>query len=877
VTTGRRSALLVATDRYEDEGFTELRAPAGDADALAKVLGDPDIGGFDVAETIHNQPERMVRRKVDAFLSAAQLDDTVLLYISGHGVLSEDGRLYFATTDTELPYLLSTAVEAAFVNRSMQLSRARRKVLVLDCCHSGAFARDMATKGDGHVHVASHFQGRGNVTLTASDELEYALEERDAKRLDGAQAGSLFTRFLVEGLESGKADVNGDGLISVDELHKYVFDRIRDRTSNQTPGITGDMRGEIIIATTRARAAAGLPSGLAEQLASPFAGVRAGVAHELAKLRRSADPRSAGAATRALEQMLEDDSLTVREAAQQALSDAPPESARSRARPRPQVVNLLRRADAKRARGELEAARADLDEALRLEPQSVEGLAARGNLRRRLGDLAGAREDFEAALTLDADDYDSLVGRGRIRALDDDTEASLADLSRAIELDAECPDAYVARGFALAFAVPRREAEAAADFEQVLAFEPEHPEALTGIGVLAMEERPEEAAAAFGRALQAEPEQPLALAFRGALGGGTGLLDLKRACGLAPHSPYVRTANGLALMDAGKLDLALAEFDAVLELLPGHAATLARRGAVRVQLDDPEAALADLDLALQIDDRNATALLWRGTAKLRRGEPEAALEDLGAVVEREDEAAGPPVAQLRAEALVALGRHAEALGDLDSAPASELDAGMLVTRGRARLELDRPGEAIADAQAALALDATHAEATELLARAFLAVAATIPPPATAAQQRARLAANRELVAGAELEGAWYDDQKQAVLELLNGTEQLLWLCRCRRQGEMFRSVAFLVTSEQVIWCKRGALGSPQTDRLAVGDLRKVQRIDGGFKLHAAGKVEAAFTGFTGGGIDLVGAGVNFFGNGVLALLRLMVDRARAAA
>ena len=116
-----------------------------------------------------------------------------------------------------------------------------------------------------------------------------------------------------------------------------------------------------------------------------------------------------------------------------------------------------------------------------------------------------------------------------------------------------------------------------------------------------------------------------------------------------------------------------------------------------------------------------------------------------------------------------------------------------------------------------------------------------------------------------------------MLEQLNDTEQVLWLCRCRRQGEMFRSVAFLVTSEQVIWCKRGAWGSPQPDRLAIADIRRVQRIDGGVKLHARGKVEAAFTGFTGGGIDLVGPGVNLFGNGVLALLRLLVDRAPAAA
>ena len=249
MTTGRRSALLVATDRYEDEGLTQLRAPAGDAAELAEVLGDPEIGGFEVRPPLLNQPEGVVRREIDGFLDSARLGDTVLLYISGHGVLSQSGRLYFAMVDTRLAGLRSTGVPGAFVHDAMKDSRAHRKVLILDCCHSGAFARGMATKSDRQVHVGDRFQGRGHVTLTASDELEYALEEDHVESLEGAQANSLFTRAVVEGLRSGEADVNGDGLVSVDELYEYVFDHMRDRTTSQTPGIEGVVRGEIIIAT----------------------------------------------------------------------------------------------------------------------------------------------------------------------------------------------------------------------------------------------------------------------------------------------------------------------------------------------------------------------------------------------------------------------------------------------------------------------------------------------------------------------------------------------------------------------------------------------------------------------------------------------------
>ena len=168
MTTGRRSALLVATDRYEDDGFTELRAPAGDAAELAEVLADPGIGGFEVQPPLLNQPEGVVRREIDGFLDSARLGDTVLHYISGHGVLSHTGQLFFAMVDTLLGRLRSTAVPGAFVHEAMTHSRAHRKVLIRDSL--------TATEQPGNFEAAfTGFTGGGidlvgpGVTLAGED------------------------------------------------------------------------------------------------------------------------------------------------------------------------------------------------------------------------------------------------------------------------------------------------------------------------------------------------------------------------------------------------------------------------------------------------------------------------------------------------------------------------------------------------------------------------------------------------------------------------------------------------------------------------------------------------------------------------------------
>ena len=61
---GRRLALLIATATYGDPGLAALRAPTGDVAALAGVLGDGAIGGFDVRELV-DRPTEELRREIE--------------------------------------------------------------------------------------------------------------------------------------------------------------------------------------------------------------------------------------------------------------------------------------------------------------------------------------------------------------------------------------------------------------------------------------------------------------------------------------------------------------------------------------------------------------------------------------------------------------------------------------------------------------------------------------------------------------------------------------------------------------------------------------------------------------------------------------------
>jgi hypothetical protein len=236
-------ALIVATSRYTDPRLTKLEAPARDAASLATVLSMPTIGGFEVKSVV-DAPAPKVMQEIEAFFDGRRRDDLVLLYFSGHGILDEGARLYFATTDTRIDRPRSTAVPASFVNELMNESRSRRQVLMLDCCNSGAFAR--GAKAGGNIGTGERFEGRGKVVITASDALQYAFEGQD---VEGEGVRSVFTQVLVDGLRSGEADLDRDGLVALDELYDYVYGRVVDESPRQRPRKWAfDVEGQLVIA-----------------------------------------------------------------------------------------------------------------------------------------------------------------------------------------------------------------------------------------------------------------------------------------------------------------------------------------------------------------------------------------------------------------------------------------------------------------------------------------------------------------------------------------------------------------------------------------------------------------------------------------------------
>lgn len=225
-----RIAVVVGSSEHEDKKLPFLESPAQDAMKLTQVLQNKNIGDYEV-KVFLNASSYNVNKAIDNLFSKRKPEDVILFYFSGHGILDDLGNLYFATTDTQTDLLRSTAVSANFVNEILGTSRSKNQVVLLDCCFSGRF---------------SNTNGRGKVVITSSDSTQFSLE---TKKENEDLATGVFTSTVIEGLETGNADLDRDGQVSIFELYKYTYLKIKENEQRQIPKFSAfNVEGDFIVA-----------------------------------------------------------------------------------------------------------------------------------------------------------------------------------------------------------------------------------------------------------------------------------------------------------------------------------------------------------------------------------------------------------------------------------------------------------------------------------------------------------------------------------------------------------------------------------------------------------------------------------------------------
>ncbi len=237
----KKVALLIGVSEY-GEGLDSLRCPGNGVEAMRAILEDTAIGGFEV-ETLLNPDVGEMRDHISRTFAALSKDDLALLYFTGHGLKDIRGDFYLSTAKTHLfenGYLnTGTAVEADFIKRELRSCWAERKVVVLDCCFGAAFADGFLTMDDSSVDVEAQLGDKGWCVMTAATSRRYALEQL-------GEDLSVYTRYLVEGLKTGGAALDGREFVSVQHWHDYVRKQVKAAAPAMEPALFNGIAGENI-------------------------------------------------------------------------------------------------------------------------------------------------------------------------------------------------------------------------------------------------------------------------------------------------------------------------------------------------------------------------------------------------------------------------------------------------------------------------------------------------------------------------------------------------------------------------------------------------------------------------------------------------------
>jgi uncharacterized caspase-like protein len=271
---GRLFAVVIGISHYgkSDGQINDLRYADRDAQSVLDFLKSPAGGGVADEDALlllnDDATTQNVRHALFTFLTKPQEQDTVVIYIAGHGAPDplDPRNLYLITSDTKPDDMGGTAFPMWQIQDVFErVLKAKRVITLADTCHSYGFSGLRAGTGQKRANnlinqYLERYASKGQrAVITASDISESSFE--DAKWGDGH---GVFTYFLLRGMK-GEADRNHDGVVTAGELFAYLQQSVREATDGkQNPRAAVGISSGLPVSTV-ARTRAGL-----ETPARPF-------------------------------------------------------------------------------------------------------------------------------------------------------------------------------------------------------------------------------------------------------------------------------------------------------------------------------------------------------------------------------------------------------------------------------------------------------------------------------------------------------------------------------------------------------------------------------------------------------------------------------
>lgn len=252
--------LSIGVNDYENDTY-DLALAAKDAEDISNAFATQSTDFFQEVHTLTITDSEASREgilgKASAFLGQAGIEDSVLVFLAGHGVLDSDYEYRFCCSDLDVERIPDTTLTYRELEGFFDQCQSRRRILMLDTCHAGEADRDddrlasigvvpnenvrsvpfqgvvIPTEKTGDLRVTDllrdHFVdlrvGIGAAVLASSNAHQVAIETSEINN-------GLFTASVLQGLKQGGADLDQDGSVRVSELIDYCRKEVRALSGN---------------------------------------------------------------------------------------------------------------------------------------------------------------------------------------------------------------------------------------------------------------------------------------------------------------------------------------------------------------------------------------------------------------------------------------------------------------------------------------------------------------------------------------------------------------------------------------------------------------------------------------------------------------------
>jgi hypothetical protein len=249
--------VVVGISRHKDYSIPKLKYTEEDALSVYKFLTRPEGEGVPERNVRLLTNERASRNEIlgalDYLADKSRACDSVVLYFAGYGAAvaetigeSEDGKAaaYLVPYDADRGDVVATCISFVELEQKAAKVKARELVIILDTGLSGdAGARGLESAGMIRAPFQEMLKSPGRFVFTSGQWGEGAAEVDDHRH-------GIFTFYMLEGLK-GSADADGNGTITLGELHEYLKAKVGEETemegSAQHPELQGEGAAQAVI------------------------------------------------------------------------------------------------------------------------------------------------------------------------------------------------------------------------------------------------------------------------------------------------------------------------------------------------------------------------------------------------------------------------------------------------------------------------------------------------------------------------------------------------------------------------------------------------------------------------------------------------------